>query len=178
MIIEKEILSKTARDYIFLVGKFDLDIAYFKKRINEGIAASNLSYRTNVYGKHTAWDFFNKDPKLTTILMELIDHMESLPIGLDKFYLAEAWGLIEGFGEYTKPHHHNPSYLSGVLYLNDHHQQLHFPDIKQAITPKPGKVVIFSSWLSHHTKRNLKTKPKYGISFNFRSNTVLDNRSS
>ena len=71
-------------------------------------------------------------------------------------------------------HTHEPSYLSGVLYLNDHYQKLYFPEINQEITPKPGRFVIFSSFLQHQTKRNIKHKSKYAISFNFRHVTVSE----
>jgi hypothetical protein len=169
MIIEKEIISKIARDYIFLTGTVDVDIPYFKKKIEEGVITSDINYQTNVYGKHTPWEFFNKDEKFRTIILQFIDYLESAPINLDKFFLSNAWGIIEKFGEYTKKHHHNPCYLSGVLYLNSHSQKLYFPEIHQEITPKQGKFALFSSTLQHYTKRNIKQKAKYAISFNFTS---------
>ena len=94
---------------------------------------------------------------------------EDLNIDLERFTLTDSWGLIEKFGDYTKQHHHLPSYLSGVLYLHDHSQKLYFPDIKQEITPTTGRFVLFSSFLNHYTKRNLEHKDKYAISFNFKS---------
>ena len=175
MIIDKEIISKIFRDYIFLTGTFDIDSKYFKKRIDEGIQNSKLNYKTNVYGKHTDWTFFNNDTQFLVLLLEIIDHLESLNIVLKKFTLAEAWGLIENFGDYTKKHDHEPYYLSGVLYLNDHPQKLYFPEIKQEIIPKKGRFVIFSSFLLHQTKRNLKHKSKYALSFNLRSILVSEN---
>jgi len=168
MIIDKEIISKISRDYIFLTGTFNIDSKYFKKRIDEGIQHSKLNYKTNVYGKHTDWTFFNNDTQFLVLLLEIIDHLESLNIVLKKFTLAEAWGLIENFGDYTRKHDHEPYYLSGVLYLNDHPQKLYFPEIKQAVTPKKGRAVLFSSFLYHATERNLEDKAKYAISFNFR----------
>ena len=33
MIIDKEIISKVPRDYIFISGIFDIDSKYFKKRV-------------------------------------------------------------------------------------------------------------------------------------------------
>ena len=126
MLIEKEIVSKVSRDYIFITSLFDIDSQYFKKRIEEGIKTSTLNYKTNVVGKHTAWRFFNNDKKLQTVLLQMIDHLESLNTNLDTFHLEASWGLIEKFGDYTKTHHHAPAYLSGVLYLNDHSQKLYF----------------------------------------------------
>ena len=172
MKILKEIVSKVPRDYIFISGTFDIDSQYFKKRIEEGIKTSTLNYKTNVVGKHTAWQFFNRDDKFMVLLLQMIDHLESLNTNLDTFHLAESWGIIEKFGDYTKKHHHAPAYLSGVLYLNDHSQKLHFPEIKQEVTPKKGGFVIFSAFLLHYTQRNLTHKDKYAISFNLNGATI------
>ena len=174
MIINKEITSKILRDYIFITGAFDIDSKYFKKRIDEGIQNSHLNHKTNVYGKHTDWTFFTRDTQFQTILLQLIDHLETLDVPISKFTLAEAWGIIENFGDYTRKHNHEPYYLSGVLYLNDHPQKLYFPEINQEITPKPGRFAIFSSFLQHQTKRNIKHKSKYAISFNLRSVTISE----
>ena len=72
-------------------------------------------------------------------------------------------------GEHTKRHHHEPYYLSGVLYLNNHSQKLYFPDLQQEVTPQMGRFVVFSSFLEHYTKRNIQHEEKYAISFNFES---------
>ena len=82
--------------------------------------------------------------------------------------------LNEEFGEYTKKHDHLPSYVSGSMYLNSHSQKLYFPEINQEITPKPGRFAIFSSFLQHQTKRNIKHKSKYAISFNLRNVTISE----
>ena len=174
MIVEKEILSKIPQDYVFLMNQFKIDASYFKKRIDEGVKTSSISYKTNVYGKHTDWRFFNDDPKFIEIIMQVIDHVESLPFPLKRFMLEDAWGIIENFGEYTKRHSHEPSYFSGVLYLNDHSQKLYFPDLDHTVTPKAGRLLFFSSFLNHYTKRNTEHKPKYAIAFNFRYSTILE----
>ena len=174
MKIEKEIVAKIPRDYLFVSGILDVDAKYFKRRIEEGVNASSINYQTNVYGKHTEWEFFNKDKEFNVLLFQMIDHLETLTIDLQRFYLKNAWGIIEGIGEYTQRHHHEPNYISGVIYFNNHPQKLYFPDIKQEITPQTGRFAIFSSFLNHHTKRNIVDKDKYGISFNFRSAMILD----
>ena len=174
MIIDKEIISQIYRPYFFITGVFDIDEKYFKKRIEEGIQNSNLNYRTNVYGQHTDWKFFNKDKNFNVLLLQMIDYLEELNIDLDKFYLEDSWGVVLGFGDYTKKHAHGPNYISGVLYLNDHHQKLYFPEINQEITPEKGRFILFSSFLSHYTKRNIQKKEKYAISFNFQVQTMGD----
>ena len=80
MIVDKEIVSKIPRDYIFITGGFDLDPKYLKQRIEEGVKESNLNYKTNVVGKHTEWKFFNNDKHFITLLLQLIDHIENLNI--------------------------------------------------------------------------------------------------
>jgi len=167
MKIEKEIVSKILRDYIFITGILDVDPKYFKKRVEEGVKQSTINYKTNVHGQHTEWQFFNRDQQFGALLAQMIDYLEGLNIKLHEFYLTAAWGLIEKFGDYTEKHNHESCYISGVLYLNDHHQKLYFPEIKEEITPKTGRFALFSSFLNHQTKRNLKHKDKYAISFNF-----------
>jgi len=170
--IEKEIISQIYRPYLFVTGLFNIDAEYFKKRIEVGIQNSNLNYTTNVSGQQTDWTFFNKDKNFAILLLQMIDHLEELNLELNKFYLEDSWGLKEKFGDYTKKHHHDTFYVSGVLYLNDHHQKLYFPEINQELTPRKGRFVLFSSFLKHYTKRNIGDTAKYAISFNFRGKAV------
>ena len=170
MKINKEIISKLPRDYVFITGTFDLDAPYFKKRIEEGVKVSSLNYKTNVHGQQTDWKFFNKDEKLALFLLQVIDYIDNLNLPLQAFYLHDCWGLIERFGDYTKKHKHGGSLFSGVLYLNNHSQKLYFPEIKEEVTPTTGGFVLFNSFLTHYTQRNITHKEKYAISFNFHEN--------
>ena len=150
MKIDKEIVSKIARDYIFISGVIDVDVKYFKKRIDEGIKASSINYKTNVYGKHTEWDFFKKDKEFVVLLFQIIDHIETLKIDLQRFFLNSSWGIIEGIGDHTQRHHHEPNYLSGVLYLNNYsrsrpirHLLLFFSSPHQKKSYRERKVCYF-----------------------------------
>ena len=167
MKIDKEIISKIEREYFFISGIFDIDAKYFKKRIDEGVQHSTYNYKTNVKGMRTDWEFFNEDKNFRTLLLQIMDYLEQLNFALEPCKLKHSWGIIEKFGDFTNKHKHAPAYFSGNLYLNDHHQKLYFPEIKQEITPKKGRFVIFSSFLVHHTKRNLLDAAKYAIAFNF-----------
>ena len=171
MEIEKEIKSKIERDYFFIEGNLDIDCKYFINRIDEGVKDSPLSYKTNVKGHHTSWKYFLNDKKFMIILLELIDCIEELDVINKKFHIHEAWGLREGFGDYTQIHHHLPSYISGSVYLNNHTQKLYFPEIKREVIPQRGKFILFSSFLNHYTKRNLTDENKYAIAFNFHYDT-------
>ena len=50
-------------EYVFMAGIVDIDSRYFKKKIDQGVQTSTINYTTNVYGKHTEWQFFNSDEK-------------------------------------------------------------------------------------------------------------------
>ena len=172
MKIEKEIRSKIERDYFFVVGDIDLDAKYFINKIEEGIKDSSLNYQTNVVGQMTPWQFFLKDKKLLALLLELVDYCEFQKISDQPYSLVDAWGVKEGFGEYTKEHSHLPSYMSGSIYLNSHSQTLYFPEIKEEVEPKKGRFVLFSSFLKHYTKRIITNESKYGLAFNFDYRTI------
>ena len=167
MIINKIIVSKIPKTFIYVTGTLDINSKYLTQKVDEGVKASKINYTTNVQGKHTEWQFFNNDEQFLALIFQMIDQLESLKIDLQKFHLSDAWGLVEDFGGYTRKHNHEPGYLSGIVYLNDHSQKLYFPEIEQEITPKEGGFAIFSSFLMHQTKRNLEHKSKYAISFNF-----------
>ena len=82
MKINKEIISKLPRDYVFITGTFDLDAPYFKKRIEEGVKVSSLNYKTNVHGQRTEWKFFNKDEKLGLFFLHVIDYIDNLNLDI------------------------------------------------------------------------------------------------
>ena len=175
MEIKKEIISKIEREYFFVVGDIDVDAPYFIDKINKSVEGKdNINYKTNVIGKHTDWNYFNKEKKLLEILIKLVDHLEFNNITHESYSLLEAWGIKEGFGEYTREHCHLPHYISGSVYLNDHPQKLYFPEIKEEVEIKKGRFVLFSSFLKHYTKRNVTNENKYGIVFNFKYNTITD----
>ena len=174
MIIDKELVSQLYRPYFFITGVLDIKANYFKKKIEEGVQNSNLNYKTNVVGEHTSWKFFNRDKNFGILLLQMMDCLDGLNLELGKYYLDDSWGLIEKFGNFTKKHNHDTCYASGVLYINDHHQKLSFPEINQEITPQEGRFVLFSSFLLHYTKRNIQDTPKYAIAFNFKGNTIGD----
>tara|TARA_R100001244_G_C5145540_1_gene128730 strand:- start:459 stop:974 length:516 start_codon:yes stop_codon:yes gene_type:complete len=168
MKVEEDINKKIERDYVLITGHLDLDSNYFIKKIEEGIKISKNSYAISISGRMTDWDYFNRDKKFVSLLLEIFDYLDERENMDSKYSFQEAWGIKEGFGEHTKKHDHNPCYLSGVIYFSDHEQALHFPEIKKVIRPKKGGVVIFSSFLKHYTKRNKSDIPKYAISFNIK----------
>jgi len=172
MEIQKEIISKIEKDYLFLTGNINLDCKYFIEKINSNISSeSNLNYKTNVIGKQTSWSFFNKDEKFKYVLFDIFDYLDSIK-NIKGYYLDSSWGLKEDEGDYTRVHDHLPSFLSGIIYLNKHPQKLFLPEINQKIIPDCGKLVLFSSFLKHYTKRNNIKEGKYAIAFNLNYTTV------
>ena len=165
MKVEKRITKKIKHDANLFVGQIDVDSDYFIKRIEEGIKVSNFNYRTAVVGQMTDWDFFINDKECLKLLFEIFDFLDSIP-NIGGYELNGCWGIKEGFSEYTRRHEHQSAYYSGGLYLNDHPQKLYFPDINESVQPKKGKVILFSSFLTHYTLRNKTDISKYGIVFN------------
>tara|TARA_R100001132_G_C3245812_1_gene74814 strand:+ start:332 stop:865 length:534 start_codon:yes stop_codon:yes gene_type:complete len=177
MKIKKVLRSKIERDYFFITGNLkNIDSKYFISKIEEGVKlSSNLNYKTNVIGQHTSFDFFCQDNLFIKQIKEFIAYLDNSKITIyHRYRLSDAWGIKEGFKDYSKIHHHLPYYISGIIYLNDHPQTLYFPDIEEEIKPKHGDFVLFSSFLNHYTNKNKTDKYKYAISFNFEYLTVVD----
>tara|TARA_B110001454_G_C12593090_1_gene381063 strand:- start:59 stop:622 length:564 start_codon:yes stop_codon:yes gene_type:complete len=168
MKIQKELLSKIERDYLFVEATLDMDTKYLIDKIEQGInRQDNLNYKTNVKGKQTTWDFFLNDKEFSLIMFHILNYLDESPGVKLKGYLSHAWGVKQDLGDFTMEHTHQSHSMSGIIYLNDHEQKLLFPEINQEIIPRRGKIVLFSPFLKHYTKRNLSNKSKYAISFNF-----------
>lgn len=168
MKIQKEILSKIEREYLFIEATLNINAKYLIDKIEQGInREDNLNYKTNVKGKQTIWDFFLNDKEFSRIMFYVLNYIDGIPGTKLKGYLSEAWGLKQDLGDFTIEHTHQPNSMSGIIYLNDHEQKIFFPEINQEVTPTSGKVLLFSPFLKHSTKRNLSNISKYAISFNF-----------
>ena len=175
MKINKMTKAKIQRDYFFVEGDLDINCAYFIKEIEKGSNQNdNASYRTNVKGKMTSPYYFMRDEEFVKILQPILDFIDENIKNAPPYGLDSAWGYREGFGEYTREHDHASCWLSGVIYLNKHHQKLMFPEIKKEVTPKEGNFILFSPFLLHKTRRNTKENFKYGIAFNFKSDGAFD----
>ena len=170
MKIDKEIISKVKCDYIYLTGYVSLNSKYLINKIEKGIQNSNYNFKTNVVGYMTDFRFFNEELLKTDFMYQLFDKLDNYKF-LDRYMLDESWGVKESYGCYTKEHTHKQSNISGVIYLNNHNQELIFPEINQSIKPEKGRFVIFSSFLKHYTKRNLENNNKYAIAFNLKYKT-------
>ena len=168
MRINKIIKDKIKIDYLFIQGALDIDSNYFINEINKGIKEKeNENFKTNVKGLMTSWQYFNNNNNLLKGILPIFDYLDSLK-NIIPYCLHSAWGIKEGFSNYTHEHDHGhePNYFSGIIYLNDHTQTLLFPEIKLKFKPILNSFVLFSSFLKHKTIRNTSNKEKYAISFN------------
>ena len=169
MRINKVTEAKVQRDYFFVEGNLDINCKYFIKEIEKGLSRDdNANYMTNIRGNMTSPIYFMKDKEFIKILQPLLDCIDGNIKNAPSYVLESAWGYREGFGEYTREHDHAGCWVSGVIYLNKHHQKLMFPEIKKEITPTEGNFILFSPFLLHKTRRNTKEDFKYGIAFNFK----------
>jgi hypothetical protein len=165
---KKKIIGEIKQPYFFYKGRFDkINSKYFIKKIDEGCKSiNNSSFKTNIIGEMTNYKFFNEDIEFLKLLWQIFDTVDE-DIEMKEYKLYEAWGLKNGLSHYTKEHNHFGCLFSGVIYLNNHTQLLEFSEIKETIKPEAGGFVIFSSFLKHGCKRNIKNNNiKYGISFN------------
>ena len=168
MRINKIIKDKIKIDYLFIQGALDIDSNYFINEINKGIKEKeNENFKTNVKGLMTSWEYFNNNANFLKVILPLFDYLDSLK-NIIPYCLHSAWGIKEGFSNYTHEHDHGhePNYFSGIIYLNDHTQTLLFPEIKLKFKPILNSFLLFSSFLKHKTIRNTSNKEKYAISFN------------
>lgn len=170
MYISKELNKRIERDYFFIQGKINIDCNYFIKKIKQGVEEKeNMSYRTNVKGKMTSFNYFNNNLNLIKELKKFIIYIDK-NYSLPAYNLIDSWGFINSPGEKTDFHTHSGSLFSGVIYLNNCKQPLLFKEIDQKVIPKRGAFCLFSSWLSHGCEVNNTNNSKFGISFNMNEN--------
>jgi len=167
MKIFKDYQKKVEKDFFFTEGTIELDEVYFIEKIKKGVEEkNNLSFKTNIMGLMTSWDYFLKDVFFLDIVQEFIDHIDTNN-DLPKYYLQSAWGYGLQKGDYTKKHRHDASIWSGVIYFNDHKQTLDFDEINVKVKPEKGKFALFSPFLEHKSCKHFEDNVKWGISFNF-----------
>lgn len=164
--IEKEVLVPS-----FLI-ELTLNITSLKddliKMIEKGILEnSNMNHKTNVKGQMTHWKYFISNESFLNVLDQGINEIEK-NIKLKDAHLWDAWGIKMFNRNYTAYHHHAEGLYSGILYLNDSEQILHFPQLNIESHPKEGSFLFFSSHLMHGTKNYNFKNIKYAIPFNFK----------
>tara|TARA_Y100001973_G_C5088086_1_gene275967 strand:- start:224 stop:739 length:516 start_codon:yes stop_codon:yes gene_type:complete len=161
-----KIQSKVRVDYLFISGYLDINTEYFIKQIEKGIKENNNeNFKSNIAGFMTSYKYFLQNINFLKIIYPLFDYIDSLE-NIKKYNLDSAWGIKQDFSNYAKEHDHNPNYLSGIIYLNNHNQTISFPELSKKYTPSINSFFIFSSFLKHKTIRNTFDESKYALSFN------------
>ena len=167
MIVQTHFNYKIPKEILFIECSIDnCHDDYFIPLIEEGVQREdNNSYWTNVKGKMTRYNFFNKDKILQDLIRKSI---RSLPLNLPYLALMEAWGIKISKDEFTQEHKHDVAF-SGILYLNDTSTTIEFPEINKSVECKKGKFLFFSGMLLHKTQA-LVNEVKYAIAFNCSNN--------
>ena len=107
----------------------------------------------------------------------------------DPFYhmdIKTSWGIRMNPGDHASRHYHAYSLVSGILYLNvDSSNRVVFHTPKNnnsfmrlpinhwntnncyeySMEPEPGKLVLFPSYIDHHTAKNMSNESLHCISF-------------
>ena len=166
MIINKNVNRKVLKEYFFIKGFIDIDSEYFIEQIKKSCSSEqNMNFKSSIRGLMTPYNFFNKDPKFTEILLPLIDYVDS-QYDFPDYRLQDAWGFEVRPRDKTTFHDHHEAVWSGVIYLNDCEQSLDFPEIKEELKPKKGVFAVFSPFLKHGCEKNQDKVSKFGLSFN------------
>lgn len=114
--------------------------------------------------------------------------LAKLEIDYGEIEISGCWANINPKGSMHLPHHHPNNYLSGIYYVHvaDGADRVTFHDPSQindilapqlrsanqynykeyAIPVRPGRLVIFPSWLRHSVPENTSDEIRISISFN------------
>ena len=142
----------------------DLDVSYFIDKIKKNID-KNISYKTNVRNKMTSWSCFKNDVGIKNIFANM-DSLLSI-LKLPSLRLDDCWGTWSSKYVETYPHKHDPSTMSGVLYLTEGGPGTFFPQFNINIEEKIGKIVFFHADTLHMVRKQKLKKDRFLISFNF-----------
>jgi hypothetical protein len=142
----------------------DIDlINNLKENIKNNIS-KHTSYKTNVKGKMTDWNFFIKS--------DVFKPIEEI---LYKYKIYQAWGNILKKGEYVEEHDHlgieninTIIDISGVLYLTDIKPGTYFKEFNKTIDPEIGKIIIFDNKYRHSVDKCDTNKERITLAFNGR----------
>ncbi len=149
--------------------------------------------KSNVNGWHSE-NFDLKDPGLSDFINEVSKYIgeaiKDMGWDLDTqlVKITSMWAIINNKNAFNEKHHHGNSALSAAYYVKaeDNAGDIVFFDPRQAnvfyhpsskkanninaqvqsVTPKPGTLVLFPSYLEHKVDPNLSSEERIVISFN------------
>ena len=165
--MRKNIIKKILTKETIIIESFIEDsfiIEDLKKKIDEKIGP--LSYKTNVRAEMSNWqDFLNED-SFKKIMYQNTDLWESQFREIKSYLIREAWGNRLKQNDFVAEHSHEPSALSGIIYLTNKGPGTYFSGIDYTIKEETGKVVLFQSELKHSVSKFTFDEYRYTISFN------------
>jgi len=166
MILEEELKFEIKKPIRFLKFKINddlIDTKYFIDKIDFGCEEKkNLSYKTNVQGKMTKFNFFLSDLKFINLIKNILNNEI---FGKENFKIVDAWGIKMKEGDFTQEHMHANNDYSAILYLNNTNNKIIFPEINLSIKPIKNTLLFFNGILKHYTEPLMENK-KYAIPFN------------
>jgi hypothetical protein len=138
-------------------------VNHFKSLIDKNVGT--LSYKTNVKGKMTDWEFFKGVPKFNELLLNIGEIFSTFPFRA--LTLAQAWGNIIEKGDEVIMHNHRYNHISGVLYLTENGPGTYFPQFNKTVVEKIGKFVFFSAEANHSVVKSDVKQKRYTVACNF-----------
>jgi uncharacterized protein (TIGR02466 family) len=158
--------------------------------------------RSNVGGWHSSPDLSSRKDLMLQELMEMLGEAAHVGLGefakgtgntISEFQLRlQAWAMVMNKGDYTIPHDHSESHISGVYYLDAGDANMdQFPNSGLlafldprgglpkipglelypstfTVQPQTGVLVMFPGFLTHYVHPYQGTHSRVSISFNVR----------
>ena len=165
--MRKNILKKLITKPTTLIESFIEDVSIIedlKRKIDKKIGP--LSYKTNVRGEMSNWQDFLSEDSFRNVMRQNENLWTSEYEEIGSYILVEAWGNKLKKNDFIEEHSHEPSVLSGIIYLTNNGPGTYFPEINHTITEEIGKTVLFESRLKHSVSKFTIDEFRYTISFN------------
>ncbi len=179
-----------------------LNASLTARMVDESVAQAGVR-RSNVGGWHSQPDL---SARSTPVVRELIEMLvDGAQAGLGEMARrsgadplrqprlgVQAWAMVMREGDYTVPHDHAESHLSGVYYLDAGDADLektpdsgllafqdprgglpHVPGLELypstfTVRPQTGVLVLFPGFLTHYVHPYRGARPRVSVSFNVR----------
>ena len=175
------------------------DSAYKCREIDSGVKISNAGgWHSSIFNSFEHDDPKQKlisiiDDELKIVSKKFgLDLRDKKRVGLSTF-----WFNINGYKDYNKIHSHLKSIFSGVYYIKvpdkcgrlvldspakelmrcyldywhlEEGEHNEYNSMIWNISPKPGDLVIFPSWVPHYTEPNMSNEDRISFSFNSQVN--------
>ena len=149
-------------------------LSSLEKKIEKNLIPS-MTKRTNVKGEMTAWNQFinDKDLEKVTKLINpyLFKFLSTIRNNINQVELIDAWGNRLNKNDYIQKHDHivgNWNCISGNMYFSNKKPGTYFLNLKGAVQPKRGRIVIFNSNEMHLVDVVKDNDPRYTLAFNMR----------